>query len=85
MRIVRVLVVGIILIFTVSLGWWVSQPVVIGVSRGINASVTDARGRTAMTAIEYGSYAWGPLIDVFILLWMITSAGKRDVESELYG
>jgi len=69
----------------ISLGWWVSLPVVFGVSRGINASVTDARGRLAMTAIEYAEIAWGPVTDLFILLWMISSAAKRDVESELYG
>jgi len=85
MRIVRVLVVGSILIFMVSLGWYISQPVVIGFSRGINASVTDAGGRNVMTAIEYTSYAWGPVLILFILLWIISSAAKRDVESELYG
>lgn len=85
MRIVRVLVTGTILIFMVSVGWWISQPVVIGFSRAINASITEAGGRTAMTAIEYTSYAWGPVLIIFIVLWMITSAGKRDVESELYG
>lgn len=85
MRIVLVWVVAITLIFMVSLGWWVSQPVVIGVSRGINSSITDNRGRLAATAVEYVSYAWGPVLILFILLWAVVSSQRRDVESEIYG
>lgn len=85
MRIVRVLVLGTILLFTVSLGWYISQPVVIGIARALNSSITEPRGRLAVTAIEYGSFAWGPILIIFIIIWMISSAAKRDVESELYG
>jgi len=85
MRIVLVWVVAITLIFMVSLGWWVSQPVVIGVSRSINSSVTDDRGRLAATAVEYSSYAWGPVLICFVLLWAVVSSQRRDVESEIYG
>lgn len=74
-----------ILIFTVSIGWYVSQPVVIGVARAINSSITDSSGRSAMTAIEYVSFAWGPVLIAFILLWAIISSSKRDVESVVYG
>ena len=85
MRIVLVWIVTIILIFTVSLGWYVSQPIVIGVSRGLNSSITDTRGRIVATTVEYVSYAWGPIFILFILLWAVISSSKRDIESEVYG
>jgi len=59
---------------------------VIGVARAVNASVyTNPSARNAVTAIEYGSIAWGPLMTLFVLLWMIYSASQRDVESQIYG
>lgn len=86
MRIVFVLIIGSILLFSVTVGWYISQPVVIGFSRGINSTVYDSAGaRNALTAIEYVSFAWGPVMDLFILLWMILNASKRDVESQIYG
>jgi len=85
MRIVMVWIVTIILIFTISLGWYVSQPIVIGVSRGLKSSITDANGKLVATAVEYVSYAWGPILNIFVLLWAVISSQKRDVESEIYG
>lgn len=85
MRIVWVLVVGIILIFTISVGWYVSQPVVMGVASAVNNSITNENGRVIAKGVQYVSFAWGPVLDLFILLWMAISAQKRDVESEVYG
>jgi len=86
MRIVIVWIVTSILIFTVSVSWWVSQPVVIGVSRGINATIySNPNARNVATAIEYVSYAWGPLLIIFLLAWAIINSQKRDIESEIYG
>ena len=86
MRIVWVLIVGSILLFSITVGWYISMPVVMGFSRGINATIYgSASARNALTAIEYASIAWGPLLDIFVLLWMIMSASKKDVESQIYG
>lgn len=72
--------------FMVSLGWWISIPVVIGISRGLNASYyADANARQVATGVEYVSYAWGPVLILVILLWAVISSSKRDVESEYYG
>ena len=78
-------IVTIILIFTVSLGWYASQPIVLGVSRGLESSITTDQGRLVATGVEYVSYAWGPLLILFILLWAIISSQRRDIESEVYG
>lgn len=85
MRIVLVWIVAITLIFSISLSWYVSQPIILGVSRSINSSVTTSQGRNVVTAIEYVSYAWGPILIVFVLLWAVVSSQHRDVESEIYG
>lgn len=85
LRIVQVWIVAIILIFTISLGWYVSQPIVLGVSRSLESSIAPGQGRLVATGVEYVSYAWGPLLIIFILLWAIVSSSKKDIESEIYG
>lgn len=86
MRILRVLIIGSILLFISTLGWYVSQPVVIGLARGINSTVYgNANAVNAVSAVEYASFAWGPLMTLFVLLWMIYSASKKDVGSIVYG
>lgn len=85
MRIVMVWIVAITLIFTVSVGWYVSQPIILGVSRGLNSSITNPNGRNIVTAIEYVSFAWGPILILFVILWAVISSQRRDIESEIYG
>ena len=84
MRILMVLITGLSLIFIVSMSWWVTLPVVIPVARAINGTVTLSAARLTINAIEYAEYIWGPLFIGMIVLWMLISAGKRDVESEIY-
>jgi len=85
MRIVMVWIVAVILIFTFSLGWWVSVPVVIGVSHALNSTITAPQGRSIATAVEYVAYAWGPILICFILLWAVISSQRRDIDSVVYG
>lgn len=85
MRIVFVWLSAFTLLFMITLGWWVSQPVVIGVSQGLRVQITNPNGLNIATMVEYVSYVWGPLFDVFILLWAILNSQRRDVESEVYG
>lgn len=85
MKIVRVLVTASILIFVVTVTWYVSQPAVVGVARIVGDLITDQTGLNITAMIEYVSYAWGPLLDGFILLWAAISASERDVGSTIYG
>jgi hypothetical protein len=85
MRIVFVWLSAFTLLFMITLGWWVSQPVVIGVSQGLRTQITNPNGLLVATGVEYVSYVWGPLFDVFILLWAVLNSQRRDVESEVYG
>jgi len=85
MRIVRVWIVAVILIFTISVGWWTTLPLTIGVSNALNNTMTNPQGRTVAKGVEYVSYAWGPVFILFILLWAIMSSQKYDAESRMYG
>jgi len=85
MRILLVWVVAISLMFLVSLGWYTTLPVLIGISRALNNTYYEnVNARNIATAVEYASYAWGPVFCLFILLWAVVSSAKRDVESEVY-
>lgn len=86
MRILFVWVAAIAMIFLISLGWYTTLPVVLGVSRGLNSTYYEnANARNIATAVEYLSYGWGPILIGFVLLWALISSAKRDVESEVYG
>lgn len=86
MRIVMVWIVATTLIFMVSVGWYISLPVVVGVARAINSTVgNNSNARNIVTAVEYAGYIWGPLLIVFLLLWATINSQRRDVESEIYG
>jgi hypothetical protein len=85
MRIVFVWLSAFTLLFMITMGWWVSQPVVIGVSQALRGQMTNPNGLLIATMVEYVSYVWGPLFDVFILLWAVLNSQRRDVESEVYG
>lgn len=85
MKIVRVLITASILLFVVTVSWYISQPVVIGFARSLRPMISIQAGLNIATAIEYVSFAWGPLLDGFILLWAAISASERDVESQIYG
>jgi len=86
MRIVVVWLTALILLFVVSVGWYASLPIVIGVSQTMaNYYSESSLASNIALAIEYVTYAWGPLLDLFIVLWAIMSSQRRDVESEVYG
>lgn len=85
MRIVRVWITAICIIFTVGVSWYVTLPGIIGVARALNESYyEDSNARNIATAVEYASYAWGPLLIGFVLLWAGVSSSRYDAESEVY-
>jgi phage shock protein PspC (stress-responsive transcriptional regulator) len=85
MRIVYVWIFAFTLAFIITVGWWVSLPIIAGVSAGLNSSITDPNAINIATAVSYVSYAWGPLFDIFIVAWALLNSQAKDVESEVYG
>ena len=78
-------IVAITIIFIVSIGWYVSQPVVMGVASAMNSSTTNPQARTVAVGVQYVSFAWGPVLILFVLLWAVISSSKHDVESTVWG
>jgi len=84
MRILFVWLSASVMIFTVTVGWYVSQPAVLGVAYAIKTSITNPTGQSIATLVEYASFWWGPLIDLFILLWAYVSSQRTEYESYAY-
>jgi hypothetical protein len=85
LRILLVWIVAASMIFVVSVGWWVSLPIVLGVAQGLNSSITNTNARLVVTGVKYVAYVWGAILVLFIVLWAIISSQQRDVESAIYG
>lgn len=85
MRIVLVWVLAVLIIFTIGISWYVTLPVVLGVSHGLNSTYYEsADARNIATAVEYMAFAWGPVLIGFVLLWAMVSSSRYDAESEVY-
>jgi len=83
MRIVRVWITALVLLFTVTTSWYVTLPAILGVAVGLESSY-GVTGANIATAVKYVSYVWGALMDILIVLWAVISSSARDVESEVY-
>ena len=83
MRIIRVWITALVLLFTVTTTWYVTLPAILGVAVGLEGHY-GVMGANIATAVKYVSYAWGALLDIFVLLWAVISSQMRDVESEVY-
>jgi hypothetical protein len=72
------------LIFIVGVSWYISLPIVVGLGRVANSTVTLQAARNPIQAIEYAGYIWGPLFIVVILVWAIINSQRIDPESVVY-
>ncbi len=83
MRILFVWLTCISLCGMVTLGWYLSQVIILSIAHGLFSSPT---GNTLalLTLIEYVNAWWGPIFCIVIVVWAIVSSQARDVESEVY-
>jgi len=84
MRIVFVWLAAITMMFVVTVGWYISQPVVMGVAYALKASISHPSAQSILTLVEYASFWWGPITDMFILLWAFINSQKSEYESYVY-
>jgi len=85
MRIIKVWIAAFTLMFIFTIAWYVSLPTVLGMATGLEGSITNPAATNVVAAIKYACYVWGPILDIFLVLWAIISSQTRDVESEIYG
>lgn len=86
MRMVAVWVLTILICLMVGISWYATLPAVLGISHALNSTYYgDANARNIATAVEYASFAWGPVLICFVLLWATVSSSRYDQESVYYG
>ena len=79
-----VVLTGLTLIFMITTAWYVSQAMVVAISAAVLSVVTEGSGLSVLHLAQFVSIVWGPVFDLIVVAWMITSAQARDVESEIY-
>ena len=86
LRMIVVWSVAFTLLFTVSVGWLISLPICFALSSSIEDQVNTLPGAlSAFRIIEYVVILWGPIWDIFILLWAFMESHRIDVTSQVYG
>jgi Ni,Fe-hydrogenase I cytochrome b subunit len=84
MRILYVWLTALSLMTFVSIGWYVSMPIVYGVANALRPSITMGSGPAIVGFVIIANISWGPIFDVVLLLWALISSQQKDVESEIY-
>lgn len=86
MRIVFVIIVGLTLLFVITVSWYVGNAIVSGMLLAFYELLTATEASENVTNIvAFLNIVWGPILDIMVILWMIASAQQIDVESALYG
>jgi len=83
---VAVWVLAICICLLIGVGWYATLPVVLGISNALNSTYYgDANARNVAVAVEYASFAWGPVFICFVILWAVVASSRQDQESVYYG
>lgn len=85
MRIVVVWSFAVILWFTVTLAYLITLPIAFSFGSAIETQVAGSPALTPFRIIEFVVIVWGPIWDIFILLWAIMESQRQDVGSMRYG
>lgn len=83
MRILFVWLTAVILIFSITTGWYISQDLVISIA---SVALTGVNGKAAslLSLIEVMNIIWGPLFDILVLVWAIVSSQADSPQSVVY-
>lgn len=90
MRIVMTWIVGIFLIGTIILTWYVTQPLIVKTTN-VSDEIIDSMGantsgwESTKTINLYVANLWPVPFILIILLWCIISSQRDDPESVIYG
>lgn len=86
MRMVFTIIVGLTLMFAITTTWYFGNVLVVIIGQMAYTMVSGNPDATAVIGLlEFVSIVWGPVLDIFVVLWLIASAQARDAESEIYG
>jgi hypothetical protein len=83
MNVIKVWIFGMSVMAAISLGWYISLPIVLNVSRAAGLiAAADANVVSHINLVEIVEYIWGPAFVAVILIWMIVYGHKVDVQSD---
>ena len=93
MIMIFVVITGLMLITIITFSWYIFQPLAyqsIALSESILSIIgvtpEELQLATQNNALLYWfNLLWGPVADIFVVLWMVISAGRIEVKSEIYG
>jgi hypothetical protein len=77
MKILFVWITAVTLCFSITVGWYISQGIVVQIAHGALAGVTGSAA-SLVSLIEFANIIWGPLFDVLVILWAIVSSQGDD-------
>lgn len=77
MRVLNVWVTAVIVIAILTICWYVSMDIVVTIT---HAALSDVTGQalSITVLINYVAAWWGPIFDVFVLLWAIINSQEVD-------
>jgi hypothetical protein len=81
LRIVLVWITALMLMASITIGWYMSNTVVNTMASGSMDLIGTGQGLTLLNLLEYVNIAWGPVFDLIVLLWALTYPAERDAYS----
>ena len=80
MRILNVWLTAVLLLFSITVGWYISQDLVLNIAHNMLAGVTG-KASTTLALVEWMNILWGPLFDLLVVIWAIVSSQRDDPTS----
>lgn len=80
-------IVGLALLSMVTISWYVTQPIIYSLTEGTEPILEDLGENSTQSVhtfnfIRFFGTVWGPIFDGVIILWMLVSSSRRDIESD---
>ena len=84
LRVLNVWFTAILIIFIITLGWYITNGVVITIAYQTMGDLS-AQAFSVLTLLQYVAAWWGPLFDIIVILWAIINSQETDPNSRIYG
>ena len=84
MRVLYVWFTAILVIFILTLSWYICNDIVISIA---SSALSDVTGQALSLTIlvEYVAAWWGPILDLIVLAWAVINSQEIDPNSRIYG
>ena len=83
MRVLFVWFTAILVVFIITLTWYIGNSVIMTISSQALVGVTGG-ALNALTLLQYVAAWWGPILDVIVILWAIINSQEIDPTGRSY-